>query len=75
MIPKFRLTLIILTAEVILLIAEAVRIDVVAIFFVLALGDTGILTPQDVLFGFASHILITMMSMMILGKGIGKTVL
>lgn len=65
--------LIILIATVILLVLEVVRIDVVAIVCMLALGWTGVLTPQETLSGFSSNAVIAMMAVMILGRGIANT--
>ncbi|MGQ9696308.1 MAG: SLC13 family permease [Thermodesulfobacteriota bacterium] len=65
--------LMILIATVVMLITEAVRIDVVAIFCMLALGWSGVLTPQEALSGFASNAVVAMMAVMILGQGIAKT--
>ena len=63
----------ILTATVVALIFEVVRIDVVALVCMLALGWTGVLTPQEMLSGFSSNAVIAMMAVMILGQGIAKT--
>ncbi len=65
--------LIILTATVAALIFEIVRIDVAALVCMLALGLTGILTPQETISGFSSNAVIAMMAVMILGRGIAKT--
>ncbi len=65
--------LILLIATVIVLVFEFVRIDVTAILCMLALGWTGILTPQETFSGFSSNAVITMMAVMILGQGIAKT--
>jgi di/tricarboxylate transporter len=65
--------LIILSATVAALIFEIVRIDVAAIVCMLALGLTGILTPQETISGFSSNAVIAMMAVMILGRGIAKT--
>lgn len=65
--------LIILAVTVILLVVDVVRIDVVAIVCMLALGWTGILTQQQALSGFSSNAVIAMMAVMILGQGIAKT--
>lgn len=67
------LVLAILVATVILLVFEVVRIDVVAILCMLALGWAGILQPQEVLSGFSSNAVISMMGVMILGRGIAQT--
>lgn len=63
----------VLVATIILLVSEAVRIDVVAISCMLALGWTGILTPPEMFSGFSSNAVIAMLSVMILGRGIART--
>lgn len=65
--------LVILIATVAMLVFEVVRIDVVAIVCMLALGWTGVLTPQETLSGFSSNAVIAMIAVMILGQGIAKT--
>jgi di/tricarboxylate transporter len=65
--------LMILIVTVVMLITEIVRIDVVAILCMLALGWSGVLTPQEALSGFSSNAVIAMMAVMILGQGIAKT--
>ncbi len=67
------IVLTILAATVFLLILDRIRIDVVAICCMLALGWTGILAPQEMFSGFSSNAVIAMMSVMILGKGIART--
>ena len=71
--PAIITVLIILIATVVMLIFEIVRIDVVALVCMLALGWTGVLTPQEALSGFSSNAVIAMMAVMILGQGIAKT--
>jgi len=65
--------LIILIVTVILLVLDVVRIDMVAILSMLALGWSGILTQQEMLSGFSSNAVIAMMGVMILGRGIAAT--
>ncbi len=67
------LVLLILAATVVLLVSEVVRIDVAAILCMLALGWSGVLTPQQALSGFSSNAVIVMMAVMILGHGIART--
>ncbi len=57
----------------ILLIIDKLRIDVVALLCMLALAWTGILEPMEALSGFASNAVITMIAVMIMGRGIAKT--
>jgi di/tricarboxylate transporter len=67
------IVLIILVATIIMLITEVVRIDMVAILCMLALGWTGILEPQEMLSGFSSNAVIVIMAVMIMGRGIART--
>ncbi|PKO11749.1 MAG: hypothetical protein CVU39_27655 [Chloroflexi bacterium HGW-Chloroflexi-10] len=71
--PLITTVLIILIATVTMLVLEVVRIDVVAIICMLALGWTGVLTPQETLSGFSSNAVIAMIAVMILGQGIANT--
>jgi di/tricarboxylate transporter len=71
--PLITTVLIILIVTVIMLVFEVFRIDVVALVCMLALGWTGVLTPQETLSGFSSNAVIAMLSVMILGQGIAKT--
>ncbi len=67
------IVLLILIATVILLVLDVVRIDIVAIGCMLALGWTGILVPAEMFSGFSSNAVIAMLSVMILGRGIART--
>lgn len=71
--PAIITVLIILALTVVALIFEPVRIDVVALVCMLALGWTGVLTPQEALSGFSSNAVIAMMAVMILGQGVART--
>ncbi|MFO7658604.1 MAG: SLC13 family permease, partial [Bacteroidales bacterium] len=71
--PGIIIVLIILSVTVIMLVLDLVRIDIVAIGCMLALGWTGILNPQEMFSGFASNAVIAMLSVMILGRGIART--
>jgi len=65
--------LIILSATIIIFVFDIVRIDIAALLCMLALGWTGILTPQETLAGFSSNAVIAIMAVMILGQGVAKT--
>ncbi len=67
------IVLIILAITVLMLVFEIVRVDVVAMLCLLALGWSGVLGIQDLLSGFASSAVIVMMAVMIMGRGIDKT--
>jgi di/tricarboxylate transporter len=56
-----------------MLVLDIVRIDIVAIGCMLALGWTGILDSQEMFSGFSSNAVIAMLSVMILGRGIART--
>ena len=56
-----------------LLILDRLRIDIVALICMLALAWTGILKPLEELSGFASNAVITMIAVMIMGRGIART--
>ncbi len=67
------LTLAVLILTAIMFITEIVRIDIAAMISLLALGWLK-LVPIDQLFsGFSSNAVISMMAVMILGRGISKT--
>lgn len=65
--------LVILVLTMGLLVFEVVRIDVVAILCMLALGWSGVLTPQEAIAGFSSNAVVAMMAVMIMGEGIART--
>lgn len=67
------IVLMILSLTVIMLVLDLVRIDIVAIGCMLALGWTGVLDSQEVFSGFSSNAVIAMLSVMILGSGISRT--
>lgn len=71
--PDIIIVLVILSATVILLVLDLVRIDIVAIGCMLALGWTGVLNSQEMFSGFSSNAVIAMLSVMILGRGIART--
>jgi di/tricarboxylate transporter len=56
-----------------LLIMDRLRIDIVALICMLALAWTGILKPLEALSGYASNAVITMIAVMIMGRGIART--
>jgi di/tricarboxylate transporter len=71
--PDIIIVLIILSVTAILLVIDVVRIDIVAIGCMLALGWSGILDSQEMFTGFSSNAVIAMLSVMILGRGIART--
>ena len=71
--PTIITVLVILVATVVMLVFEVVRIDIAALVCMLALGWTGVLTPQETFSGLSSNAVIAMMAVMILGQGTAKT--
>ncbi len=71
--PAIATVLGILIATILLLVFEVVRIDLVALGCMLALGWTGVLTPTEAFSGLASNAVIAMAAVMILGQGIAST--
>ncbi len=67
------IVLVILGLTVIMLVLDFVRIDIVAIACMLALGWSGILDAEEMFSGFSSNAVIAMLSVMILGHGIART--
>lgn len=67
------IVLVILGLTVLMLVLDLVRIDIVAIACMLALGWTGILDSEEMFSGFSSNAVIAMLSVMILGSGISRT--
>jgi len=63
----------ILAATVVMMVFDVFRIDVVAIICMLALGWSGILSADEMLVGFSSNAVISMIAVMILGYGITST--
>ena len=71
--PGIILVLVILGVIVLMMVLDVVRIDIIAIGCMLALGWTGILDSQEMFSGFSSNAVIAILSVMILGQGIART--
>jgi len=69
---EIAIVLLILIGTVLLLVFDALRIDVVAMLCLLTLSWTGILDSAEALSGFSSNAVIAMLSVMILGHGIAR---
>lgn len=67
------LLLVILVVTMILFVTELLRVDIIAILAMLALGWTGLLTPAETFSGFSSNAVISVIAVMILGYGIEKS--
>jgi len=73
MTPDIMTVLSVLILTVLLLVLGVLRIDLVAVLCMLALGWFGILTPGEALSGFSSNAVIAMIAVMVMGNGVAKT--
>ena len=67
------LTLIFLAIAALLLLANILRADIVALMLMLALGLSGILTPQEAFSGFSRQAVIIMLSAFVLAEGLRRS--
>jgi di/tricarboxylate transporter len=67
------LVLILVGIAAVFFITEWLRADLVALLLLVALGATGILTPQETLSGFSRSAVITILAIFILTAGLAKT--
>jgi di/tricarboxylate transporter len=67
------LTFVILIAALILFLTEKLPADLVALLVVVALGLSGILTPQEAFSGFSRSAVITIMAIFILAEALQRT--
>lgn len=67
------LTLLFLGIAAILLLGNILRADIVALILMLALGLSGILTPQEAFSGFSRQAVIIMLSAFVLAEGLRRS--
>lgn len=67
------LTLAILAAAIILFVLDVLSTELVALLMVVALGVTGILTPEEAFSGFSRSAVITIMAIFILAAALQRT--
>lgn len=67
------LTFVILVAALILFLTDKIPADLIALLVVVALGLTGILTPQEAFSGFSRSAVITIMAIFILAEALKRT--
>ncbi|HNM36165.1 MAG TPA: SLC13 family permease [Anaerolineales bacterium] len=70
---QITLTLIFLGIAAILLLRNILRADIVALMLMLALGLSGILTPQEAFSGFSRQAVIIMLSAFVLAEGLRRS--
>lgn len=67
------ITITILSIAIILFLSERLAIDLVALLVLVALGLSGILTPQEVFSGFSDTAVITILAIFVLAQGLEVT--
>ena len=70
---QISLTLLFLGIAAILLLRNILRADIVALMLMLALGLSGILTPQEAFSGFSRQAVIIMLSAFVLAEGLRRS--
>lgn len=70
---QISLTLLFLAIAALLLLGNILRADIVALMLMLALGLSGILTPQEAFSGFSRSAVIIMLSAFILAEGLRRS--
>ncbi len=70
---SMNLTLILIGVATVLLLRNVWRADIVAVLLMLALGLTGILTPQEAFSGFGRSAVIIMLSAFVLAEGLRRS--
>lgn len=70
---QLNLTLLFLGIAALLLLGNVLRADIVALMLMLALGLSGILTPQEAFSGFSRQAVIIMMAAFVLAEGLRRS--
>ncbi|MHB1076996.1 SLC13 family permease [Thiobacillus sp.] len=73
MTPEIALVLAVLAVTVFFFVTEALRVDVIAILIMLALGWLQLVTPQQAFSGLASNAVVSIIAVMILGYGVDRS--
>ena len=73
MFTQYYIVITILIFAVILFIFDILRVDLVAILCLLALGWSGVLEPWEAISGFSSNAVIAMMAVLVMGYGLSQT--
>lgn len=71
--PDLVITLVILTAAIILFLSERLSVDLIALLVLLALGLSRVLTPQEVFSGLSDSAVITILAIFVLAHGLEVT--
>jgi di/tricarboxylate transporter len=73
MTPEIALVFLILLAAIVLFITEWIRMDLVALLVLVAVGFTGLVTPAEALSGFSSPAVVTVWAMFIISGALTLT--
>lgn len=73
MTPQILLTLAILLLAILLFISQRLRVDLIALFVLVSLVATRLLTPVDALAGFSNPAVVTIWALFILSAGLSTT--
>jgi di/tricarboxylate transporter len=71
--PQAIVTLVILTAAIVLFLTNRLRADLVALLVLVSLGATNVLTPQETFGGFSRSAVITIVAIFVLAQGLFLT--
>ncbi|MGI9262635.1 MAG: SLC13 family permease [Woeseiaceae bacterium] len=67
------LTFAVLGVTVVLFVTEKLRVDIVALIAMLAVAWLGLVTPSEAVAGFSSNAVISIIGVMILGRGVDRS--
>src|SRR5512135_2609853 len=70
---QISITLLFLSIAALLLLGNILRADIVALMLMLALGLSGILTPQEAFSGFSRSAVVIMFSAFVLAEGLRRS--
>jgi di/tricarboxylate transporter len=73
MTPEITLVLSVLAITILLFVTETLRVDVIAILIMVALGWLELVTPQQVFSGLASNAVVSIIAVMVLGYGVDRS--
>ena len=73
MTTEIALVLAVLAATIVLFVSDRIRVDLVALLALLAVGWLGLVTPEEALAGFSSGAVISIIGVMILAYGLERS--
>jgi len=71
--PQILITLILIGSAALLLLGNILRADIISLMLMLALGLSGVLTPQEAFSGFSRSAVIIMLSAFMLAEGLRRS--